>query len=128
MYRNMIPLGHRKKKIHRYQAEILILTNNNNVYVLVRERAYICGHITRRAGRNDDDSDMRLRLCSGCDCGAAAVAAVHFNSLKEKRRDLRHETLNQAEDLCVMDQLRKHVGMVVHHLPQNNKDTVFDII
>lgn len=39
----------------------------------------------------------------------------------KKTGDSRHETLDRAEDLWVVDQLWKHVGIVVHHLPDNNR-------
>lgn len=38
--------------------------------------------------------------------------------------DSHQETMNQAEGLWVMDQLRKHVGMVIHHLPQKDKNRI----
>lgn len=60
------------------------------------------------------------------------------NFYKEEKTDSLHESLNRAEDLWVVDQLRKHVGVVVHHLPaegervwrlntcnQNNRNTVY---
>lgn len=34
------------------------------------------------------------------------------------------ETMNQAEGLWVMDQLWKHVGMMIHHLPQKDKNRI----
>lgn len=32
--------------------------------------------------------------------------------------------MNQAEGLWVMDQLWKHVGMMIHHLPQKDKNRI----
>lgn len=32
----------------------------------------------------------------------------------------RHEALDRAEDLWVADELRQHVGVVIHHLPAND--------
>lgn len=37
------------------------------------------------------------------------------------REDLRHEGLNWAQDLSIFDQLRIHVGVVVHHLPEERE-------
>lgn len=37
------------------------------------------------------------------------------------RTHLRHEGLNRTEDLWVSDQLRIHVGVVVHHLPEDKQ-------
>lgn len=47
------------------------------------------------------------------DC-ETAVVLLWF----QKRTDSLHETLNRAEDLWVLDELRIHVGVVVDHLPE----------
>lgn len=80
-------------------------------YWITMKKIHVSSYNTSQAGHKEDDN-----------------RATGFKSLKEMRRDSRHETLNHGDDRWVVDQLRKHVGIVVHHLPQNHKGIIFTTV
>lgn len=103
MERNMIPLGHSKPLKHC----IVKRSNSPKLGVMWAKLKNSEKRIWKMMTCVSARYSMWWRRC-----------CLWFNHFyKEEKTDSRHESLNRAKDLWVVDQLRKHVGVVVHHLP-----------